>query len=102
MMVSMGDLRINLDKRPIEVNDGRVHLTGKEYKLLELLWRHKGTTLNEQFLLNHLYGSIDAPEPRIIGVFVCYLRFKLFKASEGRGGIKIEAVPGHGYVLHGA
>src|SRR5713101_1468930 len=50
----------------IEVNGQRVHLTGKEYQMLELLSLRKGTTLTKEMFLNHLYGGMDEPELKII------------------------------------
>jgi DNA-binding response OmpR family regulator len=41
----IGDLTINPDTRAITINE-RVHLTGKEYKLLKFLWLDKGQTLS--------------------------------------------------------
>ena len=55
----------------------RVHLTGKEYAMLELLSLRKGTTLTKEMFLNHLYGGMDEPELKIIDVFICKLRKKL-------------------------
>jgi O-acetylhomoserine (thiol)-lyase len=55
----------------------RVHLTGKEYQMLELLSLRKGTTLTKEMFLNHLYGGMDEPELKIIDVFICKLRKKL-------------------------
>jgi two-component system cell cycle response regulator CtrA len=75
----------------------RVHLTGKEYQMLELLSLRKGTTLTKEMFLNHLYGGMDEPELKIIDVFICKLRKKLANASEGRNFI--ETVWGRGYVL---
>ena len=75
----------------------RVHLTGKEYGILELLSLRKGTTLTKEMFLNHLYGGIDEPELKIIDVFVCKLRKKLANASDGKNFI--ETVWGRGYVL---
>jgi hypothetical protein len=54
-----------------------VHLTGKEYAMLELLSLRKGTTLTKEMFLNHLYGGMDEPELKIIDVFICKLRKKL-------------------------
>jgi endonuclease/exonuclease/phosphatase (EEP) superfamily protein YafD len=54
-----------------------VHLTGKEYQMLELLSLRKGTTLTKEMFLNHLYGGMDEPELKIIDVFICKLRKKL-------------------------
>jgi two-component system cell cycle response regulator CtrA len=47
--------------------------------------------------LNHRYGGMDEPELKIIDVFICKLRKKLAKASNGRN--YIETVWGRGYVL---
>src|SRR6476620_9936243 len=81
----------------VEVGGQRVHLTGKEYQMLELLSLRKGTTLTKEMFLNHLYGGMDEPELKIIDVFICKLRKKLANASEGRNFI--ETVWGRGYVL---
>jgi two-component system cell cycle response regulator CtrA len=92
-----GDLVVNLDTKTVEVGGQRVHLTGKEYQMLELLSLRKGTTLTKEMFLNHLYGGMDEPELKIIDVFICKLRKKLANASEGRNFI--ETVWGRGYVL---
>lgn len=41
---------------------------------MELLSLRKGSTLNKDQFLNHLYGGIDEPELKIIDVFICKLR----------------------------
>ena len=79
------------------VDDHPVHLTGKEYGILELLSLRKGTTLTKEMFLNHLYGGMDEPELKIIDVFVCKLRKKLAQATGGSH--YIETVWGRGYVL---
>jgi DNA-binding response OmpR family regulator len=65
----------------VEVGGQRVHLTGKEYQMLELLSLRKGTTLTKEMFLNHLYGGMDEPELKIIDVFICKLRKKLAAAT---------------------
>jgi hypothetical protein len=80
-----------------EAGGARVHLTGKEYQVLELLSLRKGTTLTKEMFLNNLYGGMDEPEIKIIDVFICKLRKKLANASNGKD--YIEAVWGRGYVL---
>jgi hypothetical protein len=65
-----------LDQRQ-EAAGARVHLTGKEYQMLELLSLRKGTTMTKEMFLNHLYGGMDEPELKIIDVFTCKLRKKL-------------------------
>ena len=46
-VIDTGELRVNLDTKTVEVNGARVHLTGKEYQMLELLSLRKGTTLTK-------------------------------------------------------
>jgi two-component system, cell cycle response regulator CtrA len=96
-VIQIGDLTVNLDTKTAEVNGARVHLTGKEYKILELLALRKGTTLTKEMFLNHLYGGMDEPEVKIIDVFICKLRRKLAAALDGKD--YIETVWGRGYVL---
>src|SRR5216683_1035688 len=96
-VIQTGDLVVNLDTKTVEVAQARVHLTGKEYQMLELLSLRKGTTLTKEMFLNHLYGGMDEPELKIIDVFICKLRKKLANASSGKN--YIETVWGRGYVL---
>jgi two-component system cell cycle response regulator CtrA len=99
-VVQTGDLVVNFDTKTVEVNGARVHLTGKEYQMLELLSLRKGTTLTKEMFLNHLYGGMDEPEIKIIDVFMCKLRRKLANASDGKD--YIETIWGRGYVLREA
>ena len=96
-VITTGNLTVNLDAKTVEVAGQRVHLTGKEYQMLELLSLRKGTTLTKEMFLNHLYGGMDEPELKIIDVFICKLRKKLAAATGGKN--YIETVWGRGYVL---
>jgi two-component system, cell cycle response regulator CtrA len=96
-IIRTGKLSVNLDARTVEVEGQPLHLTGKEYGILELLSLRKGTTLTKEMFLNHLYGGMDEPELKIIDVFVCKLRKKLATATGGEN--YIETVWGRGYVL---
>ena len=96
-VVRFDKVAINLDTRTVEVDSQQVHLTNKEYAILELLAMRKGTVLTKEMFLNHLYSSMDEPEIKIIDVFVCKLRKKLAKASGGMN--YIETVWGRGYML---
>jgi len=96
-VIRTGDVVVNLDAKTVEVAGNRVHLTGKEYEMLELLSLRKGTTLTKEMFLNHLYGGMDEPELKIIDVFICKLRKKLAVANDGNS--YIETVWGRGYVL---
>ncbi|MDP6351773.1 MAG: response regulator transcription factor [Alphaproteobacteria bacterium] len=96
-LINTGKLEVNLDGRTAQVDGQPIHLTGKEYSILELLSLRKGSTLTKEMFLNHLYGGIDEPELKIIDVFVCKLRKKLAAATGG--DTYIETVWGRGYML---
>ncbi len=96
-IIKTGTIAVNLDAKTVEVDGRTVHLTGKEYQMLELLSLRKGTTLTKEMFLNHLYGGMDEPELKIIDVFICKLRKKLATATGGEN--HIETVWGRGYVL---
>ena len=96
-IIKTGRVAVNLDAKTVDVDGKAVHLTGKEYQMLELLSLRKGTTLTKEMFLNHLYGGMDEPELKIIDVFICKLRKKLSIATEGENNI--ETVWGRGYVL---
>jgi two-component system, cell cycle response regulator CtrA len=96
-VIQIGDLIVNLDSKTVEVGGARVHLTGKEYQMLELLALRRGMTLTKEMMLNHLYGGMDEPEIKIIDVFMCKLRKKLANASGGKN--YVETMWGRGYVL---
>lgn len=95
--IAIGDLLVDLDRRTVTVGGQSIHVTGKEYQMLELLALHKGSTLSKDIFLNQLYGGLDEPAAKIIDVFVCKLRKKLANASDGRN--YIQTVWGRGYRL---
>ena len=96
-IIRTGKIAVNLDAKTVEANGHPVHLTGKEYQMLELLSLRKGSTLTKEMFLNHLYGGMDEPEVKIIDVFICKLRKKLALSTGGAN--YIETVWGRGYVL---
>jgi two-component system, cell cycle response regulator CtrA len=96
-VIQTDDLIVNFETKTVEVNGVQVHLTDKEYRMLELLSLRKGTTLTKETFLTHLYGGMDEPEQKIIDVFICRLRKKLADASKGKN--YFETVRGRGYML---
>jgi two-component system cell cycle response regulator CtrA len=92
----IGSVELNLDSREVRVGSTPVHLTGKEYAILELLVLRKGMILTKEAFLNHLYGGIDEPEMKIIDVFICKLRKKLAQAGAEN---LIGTVWGRGYTI---
>jgi two-component system cell cycle response regulator CtrA len=95
-VLRVGELQLSLDTREVTVAGSPVHLTGKEYSILELLVMRKGMVLTKDVFLNHLYGGMDEPEVKIIDVFICKLRKKL--AEAGAPSV-IGTVWGRGYTV---
>jgi two-component system cell cycle response regulator CtrA len=96
-IVQIGDLTVNVDAKSVHIGNTRVHLTGKEYQMLELLSLRRGTTITKEMFLSQLYGGMDEPEIKIIDVFMCKVRKKLARASNGKD--YVETVWGRGYLL---
>ncbi len=95
--LQVGPLTLNLNTRGVSVNGTPLHVTAKEYSVLELLVLRKGMVQTKEAFLNHLYGGMDEPEVKIIDVFICKLRKKLLAA--GAGGM-IKTAWSRGYILH--
>ena len=73
----LGSVEINMNAKKIYVNGKPVTLTKKEYQIAEILALRKGTVLSKEAILDHLYGGLDEPNPKIIDVFICKIRRKL-------------------------
>ena len=88
--VNVGNLMVDLSQNYAKIGDARLDLTAKEFRIIEFLALRKGAVLNKDAFLNHLYGGIDEPEPKIIDVFMCKLRRKL--ADAGASGVVIDTI----------
>ena len=96
-VVRVGKMEINLDTKVVKIANKVLPLTGKEYSLLELLCLRRGMTVSKEQFLNHLYGGMDAPEMKIIDVFLWRIRHKIEQLSGGEQ--YIQTVWGRGYIL---
>ncbi|MFT8308629.1 response regulator transcription factor [Acetobacter malorum] len=97
-VIQVAELKLDLNSHTVMVHDQPVHLTCKEFSILELLVLRKGVAQTKETFLNHLYGGRDEPDIKIIDVFVCKLRKKLQAA--GASDHLISTVWGKGYILN--
>jgi two-component system, cell cycle response regulator CtrA len=95
-VTTIGPLQFDMIHRSLRCNGEPIVLTSKEYELLELMLTRKGMVLTKDILLDQLYGGRDAPEDRIIDVFICKLRKKLMQHGVHN---LIQTVRGLGYML---
>lgn len=73
----IGSVEINMNAKKIFAKGVPVTLTKKEYQIAEILALRKGAVLSKEAILDHLYGGLDEPNPKIIDVFICKIRKKL-------------------------
>lgn len=74
-------------------------LTPTEYRLLKLLYDHLGEVQSKAFLYQHVLHRGYSRHDRALDMHVSNIRRKLTRAE--LGSLRLEAVWGHGYVLHG-
>ena len=79
--LQIGSLMLDVDQHDVVANGVRVHFTGKEFAILELLVLRRNMILNKETILSQIYGGMDEPEIKIIDVFICKIRNKLSKAG---------------------
>jgi two-component system cell cycle response regulator CtrA len=94
--LAVGAVEINMNAKRIFVGGKELHLTKKEYQIIEILVLRKGFVLSKETLLDHLYGGLDEPNPKIVDVFICKIRRKLI--AMGAGDL-IETNWGRGYMI---
>jgi two-component system, cell cycle response regulator CtrA len=93
-LVQLGALSLSLESREVRFRGMLVHLTAREYSMLELLVLRKGQVVSKDLCRNHLYGGMDEPGSKIIEIFVCKLRRKL---SDLGCDDLVETIWGQGY-----
>lgn len=97
-MIKIGELEVDINKHTAKVGDNKLHLTTKEYLILELLALKRDNTISKEQIINHLYSAIDdEPELKIVDVFICKLRKKIEIYTNGKQYIK--TVWGNGYKI---
>lgn len=92
--IAVGNLRIDIQRRLVEVAGRTVDLRMKEFDLLQTLLENKGIVFSREKLLNVVWGYAFAGETRTVDVHIAHLRHKL----RGMDAV-IETVWGVGYKL---
>jgi DNA-binding response OmpR family regulator len=97
-VLSCGTLRMDPSRRSVIYGDHNLHLTPKEYALLELLLHHGQRVLSAETMLEHAWTSEEAPGQEAVRVHIKGLRQKLKQA--GAPADLIETMYGAGYRLN--
>ena len=93
----LGNLRVDLVKRQVFLNDAEIHLTPLEYKLLSILIKYAGKVVTHTQLLREVWGSAYTGETQYLRIYMAQLRRKL-EADPARPRFLINE-PGIGYRL---
>jgi two-component system KDP operon response regulator KdpE len=93
----VGELRVDLARRQVFVQDNEVHLTPIEYKLLTSLIQHAGKVVTGRQLLKEVWGPAYMNESHYVRVYMGQLRHKI-EADPTRPRYLITE-PGVGYRL---
>ncbi|MEN0074030.1 response regulator transcription factor [Roseicella sp. DB1501] len=91
-----GNVTLDQEQHAVTVDGLRVNLTAREFDFLETLMLHKGVLLTKERFMTRLYADSEAPDSKIVDVFVCKLRRKLTAAGAAE---IIRTVWGRGYVV---
>ena len=75
--IESGDLRIDFDRRAVEVRAEEVRLTYVEFEILAALARAPGRVLTREALLEQVWGDSDYRDPRTVDVHIRHLREKI-------------------------
>jgi len=76
-VIEVGDFRIDIPARRVEVRKQEVHLTPKEFELLVYLAKHSGKVVTHRVLLMAIWGPNSTQQPEYLRVFIGHLRKKL-------------------------
>ncbi len=92
------DLQIDTSSRIVKRGDKTIHLTPKEYALLEFLAFHRGKVVSRSMIWEHLWDDRDESTSNVVDVYIRYLRNKIDKEFEPA---LILTRWGEGYLLRG-
>jgi DNA-binding response OmpR family regulator len=97
-VLEWGDLYLNPSTCEVGYGQTPIHLTPKEYALLELLLRNGRRVLSRSVMIEHVWSLESPPEEHTVKVHIRGLRQKLRAA--GASEDLIETVHGMGYRLN--
>jgi len=92
---SLGELRIDIDKREAICNEKELNLQPLEFDLLKYLLKNSGRVVSKTMIMEYVWGYNFDTETNLIEARICNLREKLKTASEENF---IHTVRGIGYV----
>ncbi|HMP03949.1 MAG TPA: response regulator transcription factor [Gemmatales bacterium] len=78
-IIRVADLELNTASRSVRRGGKAIHLTPREYALLEFLAFHRGRVVTRPMIWEHLYDEDDENTSNVVDVYIRYLRNKIDK-----------------------
>lgn len=97
-VIRVSDLEIDTSTRTVKRGGESIHLTPREYGLLQFLAFHRGRVVSRSMIWEHLYDEHDESTSNVVDVYIRYLRNKIDKGFEPP---LILTRWGEGYLLRG-
>jgi DNA-binding response OmpR family regulator len=97
-ILRLGELELDRQRRLVRLGSHTIHLSSREFVLLEYLLRHPGQVLTRTQIGEGVWGLDFENDSNVVDVYIGYLRRKL---GVGGAGPAIKTVRGVGYVLDG-
>ena len=94
-VISVDDLKMNVERHEVTVAGKQVDFTLKEFELLKYLLEHRGHVFSRDQLLNNIWGIDYAGETRTVDVHIRHIRQKLYDGKNEEH--YIETIRGKGY-----
>ena len=95
----IGDLEIDLVSRSVKRGGKQIHLTAREFMLLQYLAQREGQVVSRSEISKHLYGQDDEASSNFVDVYIGYLRNKIDKPYDKK---LIHTRRGAGYQMSAA
>ena len=95
-LLTYGDLTLDKNTFTLSCGQRSVHLSRKEYDLMELLIRNRDVILTKETLLLKIWGYESDAEDNNVEVYISFLRKKL---EHLRSAVKIKTIRMVGYCL---
>jgi DNA-binding response OmpR family regulator len=91
-ILKSGNTMLDVVAKTIEVSGRPIHLTAKEFQLMEYLLRHKGEVVSKDQLLDHVWADEERVQHNTVETFIANVRKKI-----GTKESVIQTVRGYGY-----
>jgi DNA-binding response OmpR family regulator len=92
-VLESGGLQMDIVGKTVTLDDKSVHLTAKEFQLVEYLLRHKGEVISKDQILDHVWSDEERVQHNTVETFVANVRKKI-------GNRIIQTVRGYGYKIN--